>query len=333
MKSHPTGSRTKERTPRAWVGLCVLTFLLMTLPAGARQGADDAPTTPPAQPTLKLKPILKPEPRRVKLQPIEKNLAPQEDPHRPTVHLEPLIHTRPSESRPEPEPTPPATDKPTTPSEPTRAEASVPNEIGSELPDPVLEALQAPPSVERRARMRRFVLGHLNHPRVPELLIRIGQMSLDLDDPQEALKAFRAVTHKRFQLTGQQRRYACIGLARAAYRTGDFDLALKQFDWLDNMDEATASLSPDLLAARAWCYMTAGAFDQADQAWQAVPIDRAEPRLAASASLAQGLLAELRGRPDQARRMYLDLLERFGEQPAADQAKRRLQDLDRRLLP
>jgi tetratricopeptide (TPR) repeat protein len=196
--------------------------------------------------------------------------------------------------------------------------------------------LQAPPSAQTRMDLRRYLETNIESPHVVDVLLRIGQVSLVLNDPVEARKAYETAEH----IAGGDaaRRQSLIGQATTAVAAAEFDRALQLWQRLD-AGALSASESAQALAGRATAMAAKGDLESADRIWDALAAHAAGMADSAQsgdwtrkARLGRALTAELRGADEDARRLYLQVVEQAPASDDAALARRRVEDLNRPLV-
>ncbi|OPZ09857.1 MAG: hypothetical protein BWZ08_00105 [candidate division BRC1 bacterium ADurb.BinA292] len=275
---------------------------------------EDAPSTQTIQ--IKLQPVLKETPQRVKLAPVRKGERTQSGAAEP-----PASSGRATPPRREAQPAEPAAD-------------IVRVGPGAPAADDVASALAAPPSSAALDNLRRFVIEQKDSPQIPAVLLRIGQISQVLGDMDEAEMAYQAaaIVAESPEIVYS----ATLGLAEAAAVRGDFAAAAEHWETLRfEFPDRPAPIAAG--AANALALTGSGKFDAGGAAWRELAeVASGDPTAAAplaAARLGEALNAELAGRADEARALYEQVVAAAADSAEARIARGRLEDLARPLVP
>lgn len=317
----------------------------LSLPLVVRSDGGATPTAVTEVPTVRATATPAPTPApRPTPEPTPEPLATPIATPAPVVTPEPH---RPPETVVTPRPTPVATPEPVvTPGptpEPTPEPVVTPRPTPVATPAPVItdqseldQLLALPPSAETRTQLRRYIETHMESPeQIVPVLLRIGEVSLTLNDPVEAGSAFRTARAISDDPDVDQR--ALLGLAVTATLGGQPDDAARYWSELDQ-DAPEFAETPDALAARAAWLTAQGDLQGATESWRRLadriaelPSPEAEawqPRIL----LGEGLIAELAGRTTEARELYRTIATDWASTPEAELARRRMRDIDRPIV-
>jgi tetratricopeptide (TPR) repeat protein len=217
------------------------------------------------------------------------------------------------------------------------AEVKAPAKAAPETPKPAPRppealkvALEAPPSPEALTRLRELRGNYADNAEKSEaILLRIGKLSLALNDPQGARTAYEQAAKVAKDKQGFQQ--ATEGVAKAAALGGDYKTASMQWAVLRESSSEMAR-NPRILNAQALALAAQGDFSGAGALWNQTE-KTATGNERAAALLGQALAAELQGRSDQARAQLKRLVKEFADTPESPLAQKRLADLEKPLAP
>jgi len=190
--------------------------------------------------------------------------------------------------------------------------------------------LKAPASASILRRLNNYVVEHRDSPRLPEALLRIGRINLELGNPEEALMALRAASSVAVDLALVHQ--VDRGLAEATTRTGEYKAAVihwgKVADRTARQDERVESLIGMGMALTAQ-----GRLEDARAIWRGLGALTAlldgsrATELQAATLLGQALTAELVGQSAEAISHFNELLSLYPRSPQARIAINRVIDL------
>lgn len=195
--------------------------------------------------------------------------------------------------------------------------------------DPAIAAaLDAPASAQARDTLDTLLKNNLDHWRATEMLLRIGAISLEINQPDRARMAYEAA--EGYTHNPDDKRLARIGLARAEALSGNFRGSAAKWAAL-RAEAQDPALEQTALAAEGLALAADNDMAQAEQLWSEAA--QSAGKAPAAALLGRGLSAELQGKPEEARTRLRELVAQWPDAPEAMLAIERLTDLDRALLP